>query len=235
MPGCEWRFAFADWQHGKDGDPAHFWLLIQDFSARGDSLIVYEGRIDTEGELVAVLKDHNVKPICTIVDTSWDTTNMYNLCLRRGFNGVKAEDKNYWDHEDGTQRFYSETRSLFTIANALPSQLDDPSLEPDFWLYSKMVAMERLVFLRQSKEVTYEIPSDVSEDFLTQFDSWSYEVVRKKDGQIEMRWKPKRDDDHLWQCAAGILPLADLVGVFNGIGTPPPLPVTETESEVVAA
>lgn len=228
LPNRDYRFAFADWQRGREGQPPHFWLLIQDWKNDGNSLIVFEGRADGESELVAILKDHDVKPICTTIDSSWDTTNIYNLCLRRGFNAVKADDKNSWRWEDGTERFYAEPRPLCMMTNSPPSSPDDPSAEPDFFLYSKYVSMERLVYLRQSKEVAYEIPSDVSEDFVSQFDSWSVEVIRQNDGQIKMKWKQKRDDDHLFQAAAGILPMVDLVGIFT-VGLLPPVAVIENQ------
>src|SRR6185437_11115278 len=77
LPNRDFRFAYADWQRGRDGQPPHFWVFIQDFLMSGDALIVYEGRVDTEGELVAVLNDHGVKPVCVTVDSSWDTTNIY--------------------------------------------------------------------------------------------------------------------------------------------------------------
>jgi hypothetical protein len=180
--------------------------------------------------LVAILTEHEVKPTAVVVDSSWDTTNIYALCLRRGFNAVKADDKTSWPWEDGTLRFYNTPRPLCMVAGAPPCRPDDPSAEPDFWLYSKYVAMERLVYLRQSKALKYEIPTDVSSDFIEQFDSWSVEVVRQKDGQVKMKWQQKRDDDHLFQCAAGILPLVDLVGIFT-VGPQPDSPVSESENQ----
>lgn len=234
LPNRDFRFAYADWQRGRDGQPSHFFLLILDF-APGHILVVYEGRIDTEGELVAVLNDHGVKPICVTVDTSWDTTNMYNLCLRRGYNGCKADDKSYWKWEDGSERFYAEPRPLCMIANAPISQPDDPSAEPDFFLYSKYVTMERLIYLRQSKEVKFEIPSDVSEDFVNHFDSWELEIIRQRDGQSKMKWRQKRDDDHLFQCGAGVLVMADLAGVFTGVGASIPNSDNQSQPEAISA
>ena len=233
LPNRALRTAFADWQRGRDGDSPHFWLLIQDWMESGDSLILHESRVDTEGELVATLTEHEVKPICTVVDSSWDATRIYAMCLRRGFNAVKADDKMYWRWEDGSERFYCEPRPLCMVANAAPSQPDDPSSEPDFWLYSKYVSMERLVYLRQSKEIKYEIPIDVSTDFIEQFDSWKVEVIRMKDGQSKMKWRQTRDDDHLFQCAAGILPVVDLMGIFTGMGVSIPTVEKEAEAEVV--
>ena len=109
------------------------------------------------------------------------------------------------------------------MANTPPSQ-QDPALEPCFWLISKYVSMERLVYLRQSKLIRYEVPSDVSPAFLEHFDSWTVEVLRQKDGQSKMKWRQIRDADHLFQCAAGILSMVDLLGGFDGAGGMPHVP-----------
>lgn len=233
LPNRNYRFAFADWQRGKDNDLPHFWLLIQDWTDGGDSLIVFEGRVDSENELVAILNEHGVTPISVAVDSGWDTPNIYSLCLRRGFNAVKSDDKLYWRWEDGTERFYDRQKPLFIQANAMPCRPDDPSSEPDFILYSKYVTMERLIYMQQSKEIKYEIPADVSDDFTSHFNSWTVEQVRQKDGQTVMKWRQTRDDDHLFQCAAGILPFADLAGIFMGIGTPQPPAENQPEPETV--
>jgi hypothetical protein len=220
------RFAVGDRQRGKtsEGVAPHWWLLIQDWADNGDSLIVWEGRCDTEGEMVAVLNEHEVKPICTALDSSWDTTFVYTICLRYGFNAVKAEDKTEWPWPDGTRRFYCEPRPLCMVANTPPARPDNPMAEPDFWLFSKYVAMERVVFMRQSKAGKYEIPTDVSNDFVEQFDSWDVQPVPQKDGQVNMKWRKTRDDDHLFQCAAMIIPMVDLANGFSNISGMPQLP-----------
>ncbi len=237
LPDRVGRFAYADWQKGKDGDTRHFWLLIQDWKENGDSLIVYEGRIDGPAELIATLRLHEVKPMNVAVDSGWDTTNIRNLCLHEGFNAVHAQDtksqKHYWEWPDGSTRFYSEPQLICMILNVAPVSPDDPMLEPESWLYSKHVAMERLVFLRQSKEIKYEIPNDVSQEFLEQFDSWDVEVVRTPDGRTKMQWIPKHDNDHLYQCAAGILVMVDRTGIFAGVGMAPAIEQPNTEPEVV--
>lgn len=213
------RLSMADWQQGhlQKGIPPHYWLMIQDWDEAANSLVVWEGRCDTDEELVATLKAHEVKPVEVVLDSSADAQRIYAFCLRHGFNALKADDKLAWNWEDGTQRFYSQPRPLCAVANSPPSQ-QDPALEPMFWLISKFTAMERLIFLRQSKAVRYEIPADVSKEFLEQFDSWTVEVIRQRDGQSKMKWKQVRDDDHLFQCACGILSMVDLLDGFDRMG-----------------
>jgi hypothetical protein len=218
------RFAGLDWQKGKlsEGQTSHWWLLIQDWDANGNSLVVWEGRCDTEGEVAAVLKQHEVKPCCVVVDTSWNATYVYNVCLKYGYNAVKVDEKPGWPWEDGSFRFYSEPRPLFMVASAPPSRNDNVD-EPQFWHVSKYTGMERLIFIRQSPKVKYEIPVDVSPEFLQHFDSWSLELIRQKDGQPKMKWRQMRDDDHLFQCGVYIISMIDLLGAFTGLGefTPP--------------
>lgn len=219
MPNRAFRFASVDWQRGKtsQGDTPHFWLLVQDWDGAANSQLVWEGRCDTEGELVATLRDLDVKPICVVVDSSWNAPYIYSLCLKHGWNCLKVDEKNEWKWADGANRFYSEPRPLFMVANQPPSQ-PDPALEPLFWQVGKYAIMERLVYLRQSKAVKYEIPSDVSDDFVTHFDSWSLAMERKRDGQMVTKWTQSRDDDHLWQCAGYILSMVDLADGFVNVG-----------------
>jgi hypothetical protein len=219
LPNRVFRVAGIDRQKGKtsQGDVPHFWLFVQDWDANANSQVVWEGRCDTEGELVATLRDLQVTALSVVADSSWDSVYMYDLCLRHGWNCIKVDEKNEWRWEDGVTRFYSEPRPLIMIANRPPSQAD-PALEPMFWQLGKYSAMERLVYLRQAKSVKYEIPSDVSDDFIQQFDSWSLEVEHKKDGQLVNKWKQLRDDDHLYQCAAYVLSLIDLADGFVNAG-----------------
>ena len=168
--------------------------------------------------------------MCVCVDSSWDTERIYALCLKHGWNAIKADDKLYWPWEDGSLRFYSEPRPLFEVANCPPSQAD-PATEPQFWLVSKYVGMERLTLLRQSPLVRYEIPADVSPDFVEQFDSWKLEIIRQKDGQNKQKWRQLHDADHLFQCACYILSMCDLMDLIDAIAsmTQQPQPVvTET-------
>lgn len=219
MASRVFRFASIDRQKGKtsQGDPPHFWLFVQDWDDRGNSLIIWEGRCDTEGELVSHLRELEVKPICVVADSGWDAVYMYNLCLKHGWNCLKPDEKNEWKWEDGVSRFYSEPRPLCMVANQPPSQ-EDPSLEPLFWQIGKYAAMERLMYLRQSKVVKYEIPEDVSDEFVTQFDSWQLDMERKRDGQMVAKWKQLRDADHLFQCGGYVLSLVDMADGFANVG-----------------
>jgi phage terminase large subunit GpA len=235
LPNKAFRFASGDRQKGRVsmGEGVHWWLLIQDFAENGDSQIVWEGKCLTDGELVGVLREHQVNPLCVVLDASWDAVNVYAFALKHGFHCLKVEPRDFFVHEDGSRRIWSEPQMLCDVAGAPPSQ-ENVDLEPDFFHVGKFSAMERLMFLRQCKLVQFVIPGDVSKDFHTHFNSWDQEIIRRKDGQVEVKWRQLSDDDHLFQCAAYNLVQADMVDLV-GLGRALLLMEQQKEEQTVTA
>ncbi len=219
-----WRFGVLDYQTGRKqlGETPHFWLVIQDFDPEGNALIVWEGKLGSEGEVIDVLKRHGVKPIATAVDASFlgEDRYVYSFCLRYGFNCFKVHGKESgaktFTHEDGIRRAWSEPEPLWPRAPGQqgPSK-NDPNSEPEFFNLSQAGALDALAHLRARKDRRYEIPADVSEDFKAHFLPWSLEEWRvPATNQIELRWRKASEAaaDHLYMCCSYIAIWAEMAG-----------------------
>ncbi len=215
LPDRKWRLAVLDYQTGRKelNEVSHFWGIIQDCDQSGNCLIVWEGKMESEGEVLDVLRRHSVRPICVAVDASWlgEDRYVYFFCLKHGFNaikihGAKGGGERLFTHEDGVKRAWSEPEPLWPRAPGQQGPTkENPNEEPEFWNFSQSGAMDALAHLRARKDVTYEVPADVSEDFKAHFLPWSLESYRvPATNQIELRWKKASEKaaDHLYMCAA---------------------------------
>lgn len=220
LPEPRARFAFLDYQEGfkARGEMPHFWGVIQDFDQQGNALIVWEGKLTSEGEIIDVLGRHQVKPNCTAVDASFVGADryVYALCLRLGFNAIKVHGNRTFTDKNGIQRVWSEPEPLWPLANADGPTTDDPDDCPLFWNVSQAGAMNALAHLRARKDRKYEIPADVSPEFLEHFKAWSLEEKRiPATNQIELCWKKSNDraPDHLYMVCTYLAVWAELAGI----------------------
>lgn len=222
-----WRLAFLDYQTGRKdlNETPHFWGVIQDFDVAGNSLIVFEGKLESEGEVLDALRRHEVKPICTGIDASWlgEDRYIYFFALKHGFNAIKVHGQKSGErtfmHDDGVRRAWSEPEPLWPRAAGQQGPTkDDPEQEPEFWNISQSGAMDALAHLRSRKDRKYEVPADVSDEFKQHFLPWSLEEFRvPATNQVELRWKKASDKapDHLYQCCCYLALWAEMAGAIG--------------------
>lgn len=179
LPGRAVRFAALDRQQGsiREGELPHWWVVIRDVDKDGNSLLVFEGKCHDDLDVVDVLKRHDVQPHHVVADSGDDTTHVYFFCFRHGFHAIKGSKVASFAHDDGndgiSQKIFGVEKPLHTMlpgdhapkydyVNGAP----DPR-EPMFWMYSKHGIAERLHWIRAGGALKHEVPSDVSEDYLS--------------------------------------------------------------------
>jgi hypothetical protein len=178
LPEPKLRLFALDRQQGEisRGEFPYWWLLIRDVVMEVDgikSLLVYEGKLETDEQVLSILRQHNCNMWQGVADSGDDTTHVYRFCLQHGINAIKGGKEFFYAHAEdgGARRIFSPERPLHAMINA-PSKFQyvsttegnrpDPR-EPMFWLYSKSGIRERLYWLRN--ESKWETPEDVSEDY----------------------------------------------------------------------
>lgn len=221
LAGRLYRLSFWDYQSGKKemGETPHWWGIVQDFDAAGNSLIVWEGKAGSEGELNDVVNRHGVKPMCVGLDGSFagegEDRYVYAFALRMGYNCIKVHGVKNFDH-GGVKKIFSEPEELWPRVPNQPGPVkSDPEEEPLFWNLSQSGAMDALAFMRGRPG--YEIPGDVSSDFLAHFKAWTLEEVRvPATNQLELRWKKssERAPDHLYMAAAYLAAWSELLEII---------------------
>lgn len=217
MPNRVARFGALDRQQGtaSKGEMPHWWGIILDVDALGNSQLVFEGKMLTDEDAAARMIEHGVKPNMVAVDSGDDTTHVYLFCLKHGFNAIKGSGEANFAHPDGSRKIFSVEKPLYRMLNRpLPSQ-DNPEMEPLFWHYSKSGIRERFYFLRGAKDVRMEIPGDVSEDFKQHMESEEVQEVRNpKTGERTMAHVQVKKRNDLLVCMCYATMLMDMAGLI---------------------
>ena len=207
------RLGALDRQQGlrTRGELPFWWLALRDFAVIDGKLVsqlVFEGKLENDDSVIAVLDEHKVNRWQVVADSGDDTTHVYQFCIRYGINAIKGGSEDFYVHEGGARRIFSQERPLHSMINR-PSmfpyvsvgigggreQLMPDPREPLFWIYSKAQIRERLYFLRT--ETDYRTPDDVSEDYRQAQESEErIEYVSPTDGSRTWKWvQRKRRND----------------------------------------
>jgi hypothetical protein len=133
--------------------------------------------------------------------------------MANGFNAIKGDAQDLFAHPDGGRKIYSPEKLLAAMLNA-PLSGREMIDEPLFWHYSKAGIRDRLHWLRTSGEVTWEVPDDVSRDYLNHMDA--EELIERKDrlGAIVKEWVQRKARNDLFVCECYIAMMADIGGFF---------------------
>lgn len=227
------RFAALDRQQGSisKGEIPHWWMVIRDVDAAANSLLVWEGKCETDEEALDVLNRHCVLPRHVVCDSGDDTTHVYRFCIRNGFNAIKGGTKPLFPHPDGGMRIFSQENFLWKLLNMRgPTKPEGQEVdEPMFWLYSKPGIRDRLAWLRTSNVVKWEVPADVSNDYREHMEAEELQSRRTSDGYQRNVWVQVRRRNDLFVCECYIAMLMEMAGLIGGaIG---PTDTAESESE----
>lgn len=234
------RLWAADKQRGyrAQGELSHYWLVIRDVMENGDSLLVYEGQVSTDAELITILDDHACPRYAGGVDASWDTKSVLELCYRTGLNAFmgNASHKGWFVHGDKVKRFYSEGKPLHAELNMPPKfnyagSVDGwlPSREEPMVIQYNLAGMlANLFFIREHEMnvkandphgdfIKWEVPGDASEEYKLQNEAWERTTVKqvKTNDEIE-GFKKIRKADHMTMCEGYIAMMMDIGGYLAG-------------------
>jgi hypothetical protein len=119
------RVAFFDWQLGykHKGQLIHYWAVIEDIKADLNSQIVFEGKINSESELLELLREFEVQPEHVLIDASKNTKPILQFCYQNGFKAVMGNASHvglFRDHDDKVPRYYSAGKPIYRELNVPP-------------------------------------------------------------------------------------------------------------------
>ena len=231
LPEPKLRLFSLDRQQGETslGEFPYWWLCIRDFQinehGRLVSRLVYENKLDTDNEVLTVLDEHKCNRWQGVADSGDDTVHVYLFCLQNGINAIKGGKEEFYSHEGGIKRIFSQERPLHSMLSRPPVYhyldvntgqntvlLPDPR-EPMFWTYSKAGIRERLYWMRS--ETIYETPEDVSEDYKAHQDAEERIDRINIDGTHVWRWIQHKKRNDLFVCEAYIAMQVDQAGMIQ--------------------
>lgn len=230
LPRPRLRLFSLDRQQGKlaAGEFPHWWLVIRDViwdkeKGRIRSRLVYEGKVETDEQVIGILKEHSCQMWQGVADSGDDTTHVYLFCLEHGINAIKGGREEYYVHENGARRIFSPERPLHAMLGAPPKypyvsvnvggkevMMPDPR-EPMFFLYSKHGIRERHHWMQT--ETIYEVPEDVSDDYTKHNQAEErQETVNPSDGMRVTKWVQVKDRNDLFVDECYIALQVDMAG-----------------------
>jgi len=233
LTGRSHRFYALDRQKGslQKGEFPHWWLLIEDVGMIDGKLkeqVVFEGKIQTDEDVIAILEDHGIKEGETrhfgVADCTWDTEKVQRFCYQHGINAICARGQEYFAHPGGSKQVFSPEQPLAAMIGA-PTKYPAKRLgngetkldrrEPMFWFYSEPGTKELVYYLQHAPDVQHIVPSDVSKDFRSHMESWLREPKIQTDGSIVMTWRQVRTRDDLYICRGYIAMLMRMAGITS--------------------
>lgn len=245
------RIAIFDWQKGyrHKGELIHYEGIILDVDDRCNSMIVWEGTIESDPELIQLCTEYGLAPnteaakLVLIDCTGINNKAILQLCYQQGYTAISSAESRqemFRDHPDKIARFYSAGKPIADQLNRplkyerifgerqpngdVP-MVPDP-LEPIVISVNKggmlgkafyYLEMKAAVTANAQKEnpprephpgeyCELTIPSDVSEEFLKQFNSWERVNKDQKSKTIDVksasaeRFRPLTNNDHRFIC-----------------------------------
>jgi thiol-disulfide isomerase/thioredoxin len=204
MPGAVYRGAKFDWQAGykAKGELEHYWGVILDVDINANSQLIWEGKCQSDAELLAELEAHSCPHKNSWIDcTGVQKKRHLQFCYQNGLNAISLDQSRQQGflHADKVRRFYSEGKPIYKELNTIPAH--DPvwirdekgnaveSPNPDepvvvelhkagmlaFYFFIRNMKANVLKENPKATEADYiriDIPDDVSDDFKAMMESW---------------------------------------------------------------
>lgn len=204
------RFFALDRQEGAraKGELPHWWLVIRDCLKNGDSLLVFEGKVETDGNVIDILDRHACVRINGVADSGWDTEHVYAFCLRYGINAIKGGKSDWYSHGGRVRRIFDIETPLHRM-RGMPQTKDIITQEPQFWQYSKIGIANRLEWLRSSSVVRWMVPEDVSDD---------YKAHMEAEQIVNGQWVQVKKRNDLLVCERYIAMQMEMAGLIANTG-----------------
>jgi len=147
----------------------HFFLVVRSWSAEGSSRLLWCERIISWEDIDAIQKRFAVHSNLVFVDAGHAAYEVYRQCSTRGWVALIGDRRATFVHKvrggNPIQRFYSPRRRV-VIAHGR-------SCNVHYW--SNLNIKDTLARLRRNQNpangVTWEVPDDVTDDYLAQMES----------------------------------------------------------------
>lgn len=182
----------------------HFWVVVRSWQKGGDSILLLNDSVERESDLIEIQNKYGVNPRHVFIDTGFKTEEIYDICAKNGWIGVKGSDSKSFKVK--TKRGvidqpYSEIKRTRSKSgkNAL------------FVLIASDYFKDILMRLMTGKGANWEYPIDVSSRYKSQINSEKkVRFTNKTTGKDDYKYvKIKRDNHYLdceyYQVAAAVM------------------------------
>jgi hypothetical protein len=199
------RFLTADKQRD------HFWIVVRAWAQDASSRLIYEGRVNTFEQIANIAQRLKVQPRLCFVDAQFETQEVYFWCAKHNWTALHGSGDDRFYHNLGGQqqeaRYYSPTKRHGVGRDLVVRYI--------YWASDPV--KDKLAALRRGAGESWEIPKDVSDDYIEQIDAEvKKDFIHPKTKQVTQRWQRVRRHNHLWDCEAMQVAVAMILKLFSG-------------------
>lgn len=173
----------------------HFWGVVRAWRGDGSSRLCYEGKILTWETIETIRMQYQVEPQFVFVDARFDTGSVYDNCGTRNWTAL---------HGSGEPGFvWRQNNRKVTRSYSQVSEAQAPNgKRARYVIWSNERIKDALILLRIGRGMSWEIPDDVSDDYIRQIDAeQKIPTTNAKTGETRDIWvRIRKRDNHLWDC-----------------------------------
>lgn len=185
-----------------------FYVMARSWARNGESRRLHWGKCFGTGEIEALRERLKIPPKGVIIDTGWDSRNVYTYCSNHGWVGVKGDPRDFFQVLKEQPGVKGRVPVRQPYSEPFEGQPDLGKLSKGAkpcWVYrvSEPATHDRLDGLIERKLwKDPETPdSEEEREYSLQINSHVREVVRRGDGTTYSIWRQIRDDNHARDCA----------------------------------
>lgn len=176
----------------------HFWHVVRAWRGDGSSRLLSEGRLETWEQVLQTQEKYAVPPRLVFIDAQYDTDEVYKRCAAKDWSALHGSGSDGFRHRNpnsGVVRM--RPFSKFEDATATNGQ----KARYAFWSNEKI--KDILMAHRRGEAQSWEIPDDISKEYLKQIDSEEKrEVISPKTKQVEFRYVRIHKANHMFDAEA---------------------------------
>jgi len=166
----------VDVQRGGMTDRPHHWVVVRGYNKSDKGVVtaalLHEGRIDEQGQVDVLMSSHSIQPSLVFVDSGDQTESVYQWCASKGYTPIKGmRGDGFVVEVEGDDGEKERRRRIWRCDPDRPVEVSTSSgrvLLP-LILYAKEGIRDRLLANQESGRWDWQIPEDVSEDFVAHY------------------------------------------------------------------
>lgn len=224
----------------------HYWAVVRAWRPDGSSRLLFESRVQTDGQLRDLQQSYGVKDSLTFIDARYETAKVYALCIKYKWTAVHGDKASSYPHEIRVRGRLQKVYRYYS-----PFRYANPGSGTVRYIYfSNEKIKDILSNLRGGNGPEWAVPDDVSsgepDGYLWQIDSEikKQTVDQNEDNpkaiakEVVWRWMRIRKQNHFWDCEVQQVLAANLLGLIGDDlagqveESDPPSPSVDTDPAV---
>lgn len=210
-----------------DKQKDHYWAIIRSWNKIGGSRLIWEGKIFTYEDIYDLQMKEGVTSRRVMIDSGYMATEVYEQCIKYGWTALKGEDKQHFIHVLPSGKRIAKLYSVLQRGDPGIGTREQGKKYAQLFLFSTNGCKDWLSRLRRGIGPKWELPKDISKEYIYQIDS---ETKKKRHhsrtGQEMWEWvRMGKRPNHLLDCEVMQIAGAIMSGIISRSELKPEEPV----------